>query len=196
MFRFNPQKIDFETKLFNCGNARFYPYQKRMGESTHIVKHIMAHDIDELLLYFKEIAIGSQCDHPNLISVQGYHIEKIQPRGFNIYIKYPQMAETLGGLIEKLARDKKCLAEPEVVKKFYDLSCGLEYLHNKKIVHQNLKSGIAVINEHEKARIGAISVHEPSNYNPIMSGSTVTSYKAPELQTMNPNLRKKRPNNW
>jgi len=194
MYKLKPQKINFDNKLCSSFTGHIYPYQKAPGDHRYVVKHIMAHDIDELFLFLQEVILGFNCDHPSIHSVQGYHIEKIQPRGFNIYIKYNRNVESLTHVIERCRNEKKYLTEEEIIKILYNISCGLEYLHNKNIAHKNIKPIDIMIDSEGKAQLGGIGTNEileDNKANVLFAKSVVSCYKAPELQSSTQKLKRR-----
>jgi len=186
MFRFHPDRLQIKDKL---GNGRFgsvYPYQKDPQDLKWVVKRIRAGDIDALLASLPEIVLGFACHHPNVVPVKSYFIEKSADQGcFNIYIKLPRMKTDLLHDLKDRKMKNKLYSEEEIIRHFYSLVCGIEYLHSKKIFHGDIKPDNLLLDEtgHLKvADVGIAKHFEDEDLYQTLTGSIGTyQYSAPEI---------------
>jgi len=191
----NTEKINFDEELGSGAFGAVYPYQKDAEDMKWVVKHLMAKNIDALLKILPEIILGFSCDHPNVLPVKGYCIQQAKPKGFNVYIKLPRMKESLRQCFVRKIKENDCFTEEEIIKYFYTLTCGIGYLHNKKIYHRDIKpdnilmdyDGNPVISD---IGIGKFVAEDETNYLLSDKGGT-PYYSAPEIVSCDPTLKKK-----
>ena len=108
---------------------------------------------DDSKKYIMEMCILLQIDHPNVVKT----LEIISDsRNFYIIMEY-NFEDKLLDIIVK----QKHLTKEESAYYFYQIISGLEYLHSKKICHQNLNSQNIIINCEHRLKIVDFSL---SNY--------------------------------
>ncbi len=95
MFCLKKERINFIENIRSCDSENVYPYQKDADDSNWVVKRIHADNSDKLLSYLPEIVLGFSCDHPCIVPLKGYNIEKADKEGYDIYLKHPRMKATL-----------------------------------------------------------------------------------------------------
>jgi len=75
MFKFNPGRVGKEL-----GKGKFeavFLYQKNSQDFKWVVKRVLAEGVDELLSKLPEVVLGFACDHPCIVPVRGYFINKV-----------------------------------------------------------------------------------------------------------------------
>jgi len=135
MFRFHQSRLQLKQKL---GKGRFgtvFPYQKDPQDLKWVVKRIRADDPDVLVASLPEVVLGFSCDHPRVVPVKGYFIEKdTDDVSYNIYMKLPRMKETLRDNFKERKIKNNPYQEQDIIRHFHSLVCGVEYLHSKKSI--------------------------------------------------------------
>jgi len=106
---------------------------------------------------------------------------------FTIYLKLPRMQKTLQNVIESRLESKSSFTEKEIVDYLYNLACGLEYLHQHKIVHRDIKPENILIDDNGKPKLSDIG------FGVLIASGTETSvvglagsgiYMAPEIHKL------------
>lgn len=174
MFTFQPERLDENTKLGEGRFGKVFPYQKEQQDFKWVVKRIHAGNINVLLACLPEIALGIACDHPCIVPVKGYFIEKIpnSKSSFYIYMKMPRMKETLLANFEDKEKENRSYSEEEIIRHFYSLAHGIGYLHSKKIYHGEIKPENLLIDHNGSLRIGDVGIQKRIEGDP---------YSAPEI---------------
>ena len=162
MFSFDRNKVNFDEELGRGASGKVYPYNKTSTDDRWIVKHVNTRDVNVLLAHMQEIIFGFSCDHPAIVPIKGYHIEQKTAVDkkiiWDLYIKQPRLQETLENRILRHIEDKKPFSEDQIIKYFYTLTCGLEYLHKKKIVHRDVKPTNIMFDKHGNIRLTDIGI--------------------------------------
>lgn len=134
MLTLDQSKIIWNEKIGQGGYAKVYPYRKSPDDKKWVVKVIHVEDADLALKYMEEIVLGFSCDHPAILSLKGYSYQKYIPKGYDIILKLPRMVSDLRTVINNAE-----ISEEQIIKWFYTLASGLEYLHKKRISHRDIK---------------------------------------------------------
>jgi TPR repeat protein/serine/threonine protein kinase len=196
MFTLNPEKINYEEELGKGASGSVYTYQKNANDDKWVVKHVFSRDVDDVLLRVHEIVLNSCCDHPNIVALKGYNIEKnVKPKGYNVYMRFPRMEGTLRDLFNKRSKSNSPFKEGEVVKYFYALTCGIEYLHSRKIAHRDVKPANVLFDKHGSIKLSDIGLgkhiadDETSYLTKDKAGTPL--YAAPEINSSDQALKRK-----
>jgi len=186
MFRFHQSHLQLKEKL---GKGRFgtvFPYQKDPQDLKWVVKRIRADDPDVLIASLPEVVLGFSCDHPRVVPVKGYFIEKdLDNVSYNIYMKLPRMKETLGNDFKERKRKNNSYQEQDIVQHFHSLVCGIEYLHSKKIYHGDVKPDNLLLDENNVLKIADVGiakhVEDEDSYQTLPGQVGTYQYSAPEV---------------
>jgi len=196
MFKFNPDRLITKEKL---GSGRFgsvFPYKKNLDDFRWAVKRVRADDMDALLASLPEIVLGFACDHPCIVSVKGYSIEKDSSEGsFNLFMKLPRMKETLFNNLKARKMNRNPYNEQEIIRHFYSLTCGIQYLHSKKIYHGDIKPTNLLMDSQGFMKIADVGiakhVEDEDSYQTFTGQAGTYEYSAPEIVGANHRKNKK-----
>ena len=104
---------------------------------------------------------------------------------YRLFLRMPKMKSNLRDLILNLRSKKQKLTLEEIVVKFYTLACGLEYLHQRKIVHRDIKPMNILVDDKDNVKLGDIGsgcyIHDDEKDNKMSLYAKTVGYVAPEL---------------
>ena len=186
MFKFNHERLDEDNPLGSGAFGEVFPYQKNPQDLRWVVKRILAKNIDHLINCLPEIVLGFACDHPCVVPVKGYFVEKIpNSKYFQVYMKIPRLKETLKANLKNRKRRNLPFTEKEIIQHFYSLTCGLKYLHSKKIYHGDIKPDNLLLDEEGNVKIADVGiakhVEDEDSYHTITGQKGTYFYTAPEI---------------
>jgi len=195
MFTFDHTKLVTDELIGSGQYGWVYPYRKDQNDDRWVVKHLFAKNFDTFLVFMQEIVLGFNCEHPSLLPIKGYYVKgSLENPGWNLYIKMPKMDKTLKHIMNQHLRSDTLIPEEQIVKYFYSLSSGLEYLHNRKIAHRDIKPTNILIDKQGNVKLADIGIakfvpeDETSYLVNDIAGTPL--YSAPETSN-NPQLKKK-----
>ena len=195
MFSFNPLKVKYDQKLGTGVSGAVYPYQKSPDDLRWVVKHIQTPKSETLVAQIQEIVLGFSCNHPNVLPVKGFHIGLDHLKSmWDIYIKLPRMEGTLRSKMNEHIADNTQFSEEQIVQYFYEVVCGLEYLHKKKIAHRDVKLDNILIDKDNVAKVSDFGIgkfiDEETTHIELERAGTLF-YSAPEVLDKNFQLKKR-----
>jgi len=193
MFNFKIERLDQKNELGRGSFGKVYPYRENPEDDKWVVKRIEITDhesnsqsnIESLLKCIPEIVIGFSCEHPCIVPVKGYFIEKDQDKYF-VNIKLPRMKQSLLKEFQSRRASKNFYKEEELVKHLYSLVCGLTYLHEKRIFHGDIKVNNILIDQNGNFKLADVGCsryipdEDYSSYLTLANGAE--NYKAPEIK--------------
>jgi len=212
MFPFRKDRLKGKKRLGKGQFGEVFPYQKTEKDFDWVVKRMEVEKeelknlqgqvdydrtyeklINNLLKCFPEIVIGFSCDHPCIVPVRGYFIEKTD-NGYDIYLKMPRMKMSLADEFKSREYSGAFYEEAQIIKYFYSLVSGVDYLHKRKIFHRDIKINNVLIDEQGYAKLSDVGsakhvANEDLPY--LLSGNHGAEYyKAPELIQYEDQLQK------
>jgi len=159
MFCLDPKKILWNQELGKGSYGKILPYKSKSDdEDQWVVKHIIAINSKKFISCMNEIILGFSCNHPSILPIKGYFLEEVdsKPKRWEIYLKLPRMIGDLRAVIKEYQRTNTLIPETDIIKTFYALVLGIEYLHEKKITHRDIKPDNILINENGELKIADI----------------------------------------
>jgi len=196
MFNLKPRGLDRNEVLGHGAFGDVHPYYPNPENpedpenSEWAVKLVRAHTTDELLNSFNEIVLGFSLKHPSLVPVKGYNIQNTGLDTFDIYIKMPRMKESLKKAMECRYRAKSKFEEKEVVEYLYSIASALEYLHENKILHRDVKPANILLDNDGNANLSDIGLGSFSASGTLSSVAPQAGtflYMAPEIRELKSN---------
>lgn len=115
------------------GYASVYLYFDEIGQRKVAIKKVKVRNQEELDSVKNEINILEDLCHPNIINYYGYFYDELNCE-INIVMEYAS-GGTLKEIIEKR---KEKFKEDEILGYFTQICEGLNYIHQKKIIHRDL----------------------------------------------------------
>jgi len=102
-----------------------------------------------------------------------------------VYMKIPRMKEPLSKNLKDRKRRNSPFTEKEIIQHFYSLTCGLKYLHNKKIYHGDIRHDNLLLDEQGNLKIADVGiakhVEEEDSYQTVTGQKGTYEYSAPEI---------------
>ena len=199
MFKLDTDKVLFKNRISSGGFGSVYPYKTRDDENglKTVVKHIKGTSVSVLIKNFSEAVIGFHCRHPSIVPITGYCVkhkhatdsqqsDKSQgPEEFELFLRMPRMKGNLFEYMKRIRDNSRAVPLSQIVKKFYSLASGLDYLHKKEIVHRDIKPHNILLDEKDNVLLSdvgsAMYISEDENSNMITNIEGTKYYMAPEL---------------
>ena len=129
----------------------------------------------------REVDLLKELKHPNIVLYKDSFIDK--DNYFNIVITFCEG----GDLYKKIFRENNtCFDENTIIKWIVQLLLGLSYIHDKKIVHRDIKTKNIFIQNENFLRIGDFGIAKLFNQTQTMNKIVGTPlYMAPECFKQN-----------
>jgi len=146
-----------------CSSIRDYDLQEKLGEGTFgevyrarsrvnggvfALKKIIMHNEKEgfPITSLREIKLLKMLRHPNIIRLEEMAIERIKGdrKKTVLYMVFPYMEHDLSGLLDN--QQDVHLSEAHIKCYMIQLLRGLNYLHNSRILHRDMKAANLLIN--------------------------------------------------
>lgn len=196
MFNFRLDRVNFDEELGAGASSTVYPYQKNPQDLKWVVKCLVTRDIQKVFKGVQEVVLGFSSNNPHVLPVKGYHLDydKIN-KNWMIYMKLPRMEGSLRKIIDESQKAKKSIPEEKIVRYLYDVTQGLQYLHERKIAHRDIKPDNILLDEHGRVQIADFGISNFSNESTaykltVRAGTPL--YAAPEnLDLMNEHIKNK-----
>ena len=132
-----------------------------------------------------EITVLSNVAHPNITAYYGSFVED---NILNVVMEYADN----GSLFQHIQRARAPFAESEIVSIAAQLVSALKYLHDKKILHRDLKTKNIFMTKKHKVKLGDFGLSKMMGSNTSFANSAVGTpyYLSPELCEGKPYNRK------
>lgn len=150
----------------------FRIHKARRGTKYIILKSAVVADAMTTEFLRREYELGSTLSHPCIVTTLGF--EEETPVGAAIILEY----------IEGIHLDEYIMTHPadfDVDRIIDDILNGVDYLHHRGIIHNDIKPSNIVVTPHGAARIidFGLSISDDSVYKGCVGGSE--DYSAPEI---------------
>ncbi|OHT04143.1 TKL family protein kinase [Tritrichomonas foetus] len=147
------------------------------------ILHRRALSSPELESYRREIFTLSVLNHENLVCFKGY----TEDPPFYIITEYIKN----GSLFDVLRSKPECLTPTIKSLIALDIARGIEYLHEKKIIHRDLKSLNILLDENFRAKICDFGMVRTKSQGPMTGMIGTAHWMAPEVLMCAPNYNEK-----
>ena len=129
---------------------------------------------EDLIRIHREIEMLSRLSHPNVIKI--YKIQE-DIKKFYIIMEYCENGELFNRIVEK-----QRLSEDEAAYFYYQIICGLEYIHKNDIAHRDLKPENLLLSKDDILKIIDFGLSNYSSFN-FLLGTPCGSpcYASPEM---------------
>ena len=127
-----------------------------------------------------EVRLLASFHHPNIIEYKEcFYTEETHT--LDIVMEYAEQGD-LSSTIKEMKKEGLLINEDFIWKTFFDICFGLKALHEKKVVHRDLKSANIFLCKEGVAKIGDFNVSKRLKYSPYLLSQTGTPYYAsPEI---------------
>ncbi|KAG7095844.1 hypothetical protein E1B28_006539 [Marasmius oreades] len=158
-------------------------WKGRIGEQLvclKVARAFEASDVKQIIKdYMQEAILWRQLNHPNLLPFMGIYYSDTERK--QLCLVSPWMER--GNLVQFLKNTAPNLVDHDLLA--YDVACGLTYLHEKNIVHGDLKGVNILITPDLRACIGDFGLSRVSATQILLSETSrskgTTRWLAPEI---------------
>lgn len=179
--RHNPLQMHYFVENIISEGRMFILYKARCGTKYVILKTTREKDAMFCEILRREYEIGKTLSHANVVSTIDF--EEDSPVGPAIVLEYIDGVTLREYLLtsRSLSQSKHLKGKANNVHILHDILDGIDYLHHRGILHNDIKPDNIIINSLGKARI--IDFGLSSSYDSIYSGVIGGSegYTAPEI---------------
>lgn len=130
-------RYEIQNLLGEGTYGKVYKCLDRWENATVAIKQIKQFDPQQGIpaTSVREISILRDCQHPNIVS-----LKKIDHDGTGkLYLVFEMLEMNLGDLITKYRKDRNQIPTPLIKKILYGIIRGVNYLHENRIFHRDLK---------------------------------------------------------
>lgn len=149
-WEYNPNLVQNDKLLGEGSFGKIFPYQE------WAVKCSKDLTIKQLKNSMPEAILGLIIRHPNILPCENFYIDQKQilqkeDLNYNSHYEVFQMKMLMKKMDKSLSYALKHQAEifskKQIIQWFYRLVCGLEFLHNNRIVHRDIKPDNILLEE-------------------------------------------------
>ncbi len=126
-----------------------------------------------------EVRILASILHPNIISYKEAFIEE-SSSSLCIVMEYAEKGDLLGK-IDCHVRSKTQFSEAELWALLVQMVCGLKALHDKKILHRDIKCANIFITKDDRIKLGDLNVSKVSKGGMLYTQTGTPYYASPEI---------------
>ncbi|CUG92141.1 protein kinase, putative [Bodo saltans] len=135
---------------------------RKTRQTVAVKKIVLKNEATELIPLINEINVLSQCAHPNIVSLLTCH-----QQGKEISIVMEFMS---GGKLTDILDEEEgighIMSEREIATITFEVASGLQYLHERNIMHRDIKSDNILMNDNGDVKLGdfgfATSIESPT----------------------------------
>lgn len=165
-----------EKHIGSGGQADVFLAQDADGKAValKVMAESMSKDQESRTRFEREVDSGSRLTHPNIIPTLRWSV--LEGR---YWMAQPFMAG--GSLAERVGRE---LPERQVIDWLTDICCGLDYAHQQRTIHRDLKPHNVLLDGNGRAVLADFGLARGRRYETITATGVVMgtpAYMAPEL---------------
>lgn len=186
MFSFNPKHILTPENFNPASESWVLPYGTSKTDDQWAVKYTRLHDHDLQCVVQKmqEIALNYNFNHPSIVPIKEFYIEKKNSIPCGLYVKMPFMKQNLYDYIHTQSQKCAKISEHVIVQQLYSQVCLLEYLKSKGIAHRAIEPSHIFVDENKKMYLANLSFAMYVDDEKITKQTVGhRSYQAPELKS-------------
>jgi serine/threonine-protein kinase len=147
-------KVKIESKLARGGMAEVYlgtHINLERKVAVKILRNPSEEHSDDLERFQREARVVASLRHPNIVQVYDFDMVDNDPYLIMEYVDGPSLSAYLG----RLHKDEKKLKLPHVMRMLESIASALQYAHNNKIIHRDIKPGnILLTSPTQKIKLG------------------------------------------
>ena len=182
------KRADVTPRFEGCSTIKSYEFLGKLGEGTfgevhkarslkksHLValKKILMHNEKDgfPITALREIKLLKMLSHPNILKLEEMAVDYRKGEGRKKAIMYmvtPYMDHDLSGLLENPAVR---ITEPQIKCYMLQLLEGLRYLHDRQILHRDMKAANLLINNQGILQIADFGLARPYDDPPPQPGT-------------------------
>ncbi|KAI5298576.1 hypothetical protein KEM56_003937 [Ascosphaera pollenicola] len=176
-----------KLRFRGCASIRDYDLLRKLGEGTFgevykgihrktgsvvALKKILLHNEKDgfPITALREIKLLKLLSHPNILQLQEMAVERSRGEGrkkCSMYMVTPYMEHDLAGLLEN---PDVTLTEPVIKSYMRQLLEGINYLHQNKILHRDMKAANLLISNQGVLQIADFGLARPYDEDPPQRG--------------------------
>ena len=176
---------DGRPRFQGCSSIRMYNILGKLGEGTFGEVHKARHVQDGRLVALKKILMHNEKDgfpitalreikllkmlaHPNVLTLEEMAVEhRKEKKKAYMYMVTPYMDHDLSGLLENPSVH---ITEPQIKCYMLQLLEGVRYLHDRQILHRDMKAANLLINNRGLLQIADFGLARPYEEAPPLPG--------------------------
>ena len=141
-----------QINIVRDDNKEVYLGERKEDNKKVVIKQINLLSFDEELKKKakKEAKILSNLEHPNIIKYYDFIFKNNKEIIIMEYVE--------GGNLKEKIEEKKVIEENKIIDWFIEICEGIKYIHNKKIIHRNLKSNNIFLTKDNHIKIGDFGI--------------------------------------
>jgi len=166
-FKFDSKKLGEQRGKGEYGII--YEYKDQGPEKNHhLVKQIRVKDLDNLMQFIEEFALGFNNNHPFVLNYKGIDIQEVNEDGYKymVFILMKAQKQSLKELVRERKSEegkKNYLHFDRVISIFHSLVSALAYLEEKNIMHSNITHDSVLFDKNDTVKLAgfALSLYKP-----------------------------------
>ncbi|GBF60605.1 serine/threonine-protein kinase [Trichophyton mentagrophytes] len=166
------REFEFLGKLGEGTFGEVYKARSKRAGSLVALKKILMHNEKDgfPITALREIKLLKILSHPNILQLQEMAVERSRGEGRkkpSMYMVTPYMEHDLSGLLEN---PDVHFSEPQIKCYMIQLLKGLQYLHENRILHRDMKAANLLINNAGVLQIADFGLARPYDEAPPVAG--------------------------
>jgi serine/threonine protein kinase len=136
---------------------------------------------EELDTLKKEIQILKLCLSPYIVKYYGSYLKRYEDDQPELWLVLEYCSA--GSISDIIKSSKKCLEENQIAAVMYGILKGLEYLHDTKKIHRDIKAGNVLLDHEGKAKLAdfGVSAQLINTYQKMKTKQGTPLWMSPEV---------------